>query len=1094
MTIVCNECWKGWTDLLPKPKPNGSGSNTGEELGSFERATSRFKRRRREFGAIMSVLQQHYPQLYQGYENIRMADDEVTRLVDTVCDGASGEEFFDRQRLLQRGLTKGVKELGWVLAPPSPLMKERVEVPPLTPDTVKYWGNYESLLALLLDDTDFSETEEDLRQRLMAGQLVLSLVAHNFLLSTYWIAGIGPAIRRGVSYFEHLAWIDLRACDIDKSPRSPQKSEMPSETRRLFLAPPTQLLLYRFCRNFGGVWPDRHPSSLLEDYTNYAASDWPTEFRSFQGVLRSARTGACSRLPGFLRHYAESRSVAPSCSEHIWHRLVTNRIQQSTANFEPEEQIAPLDSLPEKLVKPPKLRDQISLYKQLLSALRSEDGTVLFSKTRAVERLNPFLQRSDMAPILRLLTEWCIWILENGSRWGNELKVSSVITYLSLIGPHLVSRSGDAEDPDAMEQEDWEEFYETCQVSASGRSDFGARLKDFHIFLMQSRGYPPATILDEGGETNVDVNFLSPIEFKRALALVDQTGDSQDWKDLRKVALILGYRLGLRRQEVLGRLVSDFRLINGQLVEVVVANNRIFRGKSNSATRKLPAELLLLGLECRLIERVLERWRLLNPGKTNRPLVSLTGISYWPALQKKIFDPITACLREVTGERGFRFHHLRHSFASLVAVRLTEMLPDSQLPSGWLKTEEGERLTPGESVYFWEEAGLVDPAQGIFLCAQWLGHASPQQTLTTYCHLMDWMLGDRLAWLWRVKGLGPSQQSQLTGKTPGAVERLRTRSGEQRAYSFYDGSQNLLRQFSTVNPKEAPEGEWLPRERLLKQKVNVDPSTTPWSYLLPYRLQLLAEQIKIRDSVGHAEAIQKAAALLDLPRSEAERWDYNAQFFMGLKGKDETRTDRQRRRLLSIDNELVRRKLDEKMLEKRSPELPFFISPPNTPVTRQAGAVWFEALIKWLDQEPVTALETIKMLLEAVRRNEGEIRVKGEMANVRFVECLKALGLKSTIDVKLRQVPESRKIECMRTWVRNLGIRKWQVKVVSEVSEAANSSGINLSVSVRPPRELNREQNLFWPTFRFALLSVAVIHFNGPWDVPEGLEWEGPVS
>lgn len=1094
MTIVSNECWEGWTDLLPKPKRNGSGSNTGEELGSFERATSRLKRRRREFGAIMSVLQLHYPQLYQGYENIRMADDEVTRLVDTVCDGASGEEFFDRQRLLQRGLTKGVKELGWDLAPPSPLMKERVEVPPLTPDTVKYWGNYERLLALLLDDTDFSETEDDLKQRLMAGQLVLSLVAHNFLLSTYWIAGIGPAIRRGVSYFEHLAWIDLRACDIDKPPRSPQKSEIPSETRRLFLAPPTLLLLYRYYRNFSEAWPDRGSSALLEEYTNVAASDWPADLRSFQGVLRSARTGACSLLPGFLRHYAESRSVAPSCPEHIWHRLVTNKIRRPTGDFEPEEQTSSLDTLPGEFVKPRKLNDQIGLYKKMRKALLTEKGAVLLSKKKAVERLNAFLQRSDVAPILRLLTEWSIWLLTKGSRYKKNVKISSVRTYLSAIGPHLVSRSGDAEDPDAMEQDAWEELYETCQVSASGRSDFGARLKDFHVFLMQSRGYPPVTILDEGGDTQVDVNFLSPIEFRRALELVDQTGDSQDWRDLRKVALILGYRLGLRRQEVLGRLVSDFRLINGELVEVVVANNRIFRGKSSSATRKLPADLLLLCRERLLIERVLERWRLLNPGKTNRPLASLTGISYWPALQKKIFDPITACLREVTGERGFRFHHLRHSFASLIAVRLTEMNPEGQLPSCWVETEQGERLIPGHRDFFWKEAGLADPAQGIFLCAQWLGHASPQQTLSTYCHLMDWMLGDRLAFFGWAKRLRPHQQAQLSGKSAGAVERLRTRSGEQRAYSFFEASQNVITQFPLVNRKEAPEGEWRSRERLLKQKVNVDPPTPPWSYLLPYRLQLLAEQIKLRASIGHSEAIHKAAALLDLPRSEAERWDYNAQFFMGLKGKAETRTDRQRRRLLSIDNELVRRKLDAKMLEKRSPELPFFISPPNTPVTRQAGVLWFEALIKWLDQEPVTALETIKMLLEAVRRNEGEIRVKGEMANVRFVECLKALGLKSTIDVKLRQVPESRKTECMRTWVRNLGIRKWQVKVVSEVSEAAKSSGVDLSVSVRPPRELNREQNLFWPTFRFALLSVAVIHFNGPWDVPEGLEWEGPIS
>lgn len=45
--------------------------------------------------------------------------------------------------------------------------------------------------------------------------------------------------------------------------------------------------------------------------------------------------------------------------------------------------------------------------------------------------------------------------------------------------------------------------------------------------------------------------------------------------------------------------------------------------------------------------------------------------------QAQIFDPLTRLVNEVTGDGTFRFHHLRHSFVSLVFLRLIENWPGS---------------------------------------------------------------------------------------------------------------------------------------------------------------------------------------------------------------------------------------------------------------------------------------------------------------------------------------------------------------------------------------------------------------------------------
>jgi site-specific recombinase XerD len=107
---------------------------------------------------------------------------------------------------------------------------------------------------------------------------------------------------------------------------------------------------------------------------------------------------------------------------------------------------------------------------------------------------------------------------------------------------------------------------------------------------------------------------------------------------------------------------------------------------------------------------------------------------------KAIYSKIITSMRDSLGDQSLKIHHLRHSFATLLAAKL---LPHMQtFPSRlfarhpetleWLKDRESFR----RKLFLTDQMRGAD-LQGI---AHLLGHGSPGTSVEHYCHCFDWCL------------------------------------------------------------------------------------------------------------------------------------------------------------------------------------------------------------------------------------------------------------------------------------------------------------------------------------------------------------------
>jgi len=112
---------------------------------------------------------------------------------------------------------------------------------------------------------------------------------------------------------------------------------------------------------------------------------------------------------------------------------------------------------------------------------------------------------------------------------------------------------------------------------------------------------------------------------------------------------------------------------------------------------------------------------------------------------KVLFQPVQTALRTVSGDPSLRYHHLRHSFVTFTLLRLLERSPCELLPTAWLLDDHGDIALPNTTADISVLAGLAPQdrpsRKRLWQLALWAGHASPEETLSTYSHLLDWVLG-----------------------------------------------------------------------------------------------------------------------------------------------------------------------------------------------------------------------------------------------------------------------------------------------------------------------------------------------------------------
>ena len=375
------------------------------------------------------------------------------------------------------------------------------------------------------------------------------------------------------------------------------------------------------------------------------------------------------------------------------------------------------------------------------------------------------------AHLYRLLAEW----IDSELHGKAALSANSARYYFNTLSRNLfpaIQGQSLAE----LSALDFEELYQEAQfqLNSDGMQRKVAKmLMRFHRFLVSKYGLPDIDYREVLGTHDapvpVDADLIYFDEYQKILKGLESSGLEKIYPGLVKVArllVIVAFKCGLRRNEVLRARLADFQLY-GSEPELLVRAHPGRRLKTPNAQRRIPLHALLS--EDEIAE--LTAWyrkRLSDKGEVGRleqgeetdnsdwassrsskPLdgymFSIPEVNQHVVSQDLIMPYIHQVMRRVTGDESIRFHHFRHSFATWTLLRLLN-LDYSKAPLDKLFVQRRETQR-------WIERSQRDvlmllteqhTRKKLFLLARLLGHSYPTISLEHYVHCLDWISAQRV--------------------------------------------------------------------------------------------------------------------------------------------------------------------------------------------------------------------------------------------------------------------------------------------------------------------------------------------------------------
>ena len=263
---------------------------------------------------------------------------------------------------------------------------------------------------------------------------------------------------------------------------------------------------------------------------------------------------------------------------------------------------------------------------------------------------------------------------------------------------------------------------------------FSARLLDFFDWAGE-RGVsaPDWDELDLGGERrSVRPRLFSEDEYLQALQLLLRA-DADDVERGMQAAFIilLAFRFGLRAQEALGLLRSDWCESAG-LIWVLVQSNGIRSLKSTAHSRRaVPLMFELTDTEQSLVDTLVTRYTTRFGNDGNKPLLSGKD-GYLTPFAASIPSDIARALKVVTGNTRMSLHQARHGFCNVISCALFE-----------IETPLSRKLTESVDKASLRRILLGQHAQpsrrSAMAIARALGHQSPRTQLRSYSRMVtEW--------------------------------------------------------------------------------------------------------------------------------------------------------------------------------------------------------------------------------------------------------------------------------------------------------------------------------------------------------------------
>jgi integrase len=337
------------------------------------------------------------------------------------------------------------------------------------------------------------------------------------------------------------------------------------------------------------------------------------------------------------------------------------------------------------------------------------------------------------------------------------LAIKTAKRYSLLVAKRIGCRLADV-DPVALDiselestfrealEDDWDvDLGDGEEAPTSYQPATTTALRKFHAFLRRS---DPSVqdfselgpILRRRGLLAVDANFITVDEYERIIRFISNAHRIKSSYRRRFLSLIvtLAFRCGLRRAELFYLRPTDL----GADDSIYVRGHKLRKLKTSNANRAIPAWLLLTPEEMgELKEFIHERLRAPRTGDSTF-IFSRIDDSSIPLYEESVFGEIHGYMRSVLGDDSLRVHHLRHSFATLLAARLLPGLNEFaralfQQHPRTMHLLRGDGDDPDgfrRKLFLSSQISRID----LQAVSHLLGHGGPAVSVEHYVHCLDW--------------------------------------------------------------------------------------------------------------------------------------------------------------------------------------------------------------------------------------------------------------------------------------------------------------------------------------------------------------------
>jgi len=624
----------------------------------------------------------------------------------------------------------------------------------------------------------FSETLKEnpnLLKKHLTASCLLSAMVWGGLIEEAALTALYNVLHMPITIGPGGIWIDIHI-----HPDKPMQSRI----RRFFLDPiTTSFWLTLPSTNIQTDSVENLINSLLDDLLN-------NEVISLKHLLEGLAQEVSNEIPEVLVHIATGQTQTHPIKENRWHNIQnilipTTKISKSDETSTKHVIITDddINNLELKEFENDPLLELILPQGMagLRSAIRCKNKKLMRCKLREL-----LINESSHPPIINNLARWLI------NPPGHN-RISTIRWMFGLIGSRLASLFGN-QDPESCNLQELEEVYSAVLddgKSASHRSGMRYSLLNFSSYLAGNEERKKISILRVQERIDVSSRIITQEEYIESLEQLSRpvpSNDNPEWITACQIILILLFRLGLRKQELLYLPLHDIH--GNEFIEILIRPHAERNIKTANALRKLQLSGFLSNKEITIINKWLHKRRtqqINEPGSDYLFALPENDISLISA--DAIVNRIVEVIRDVTQDANFHIHHLRHSFATWAAMSIVGNIVEDDFTS-WDHLPSTKSWLVRFPDFFDKLYTRESPQHNrIYLLSTLLGHSSPAISMEHYIHGLDQILGNAI---WRFFSVEPKEihpqcfyttsrtyQRWATGGWPLIIERLSKNNPER---------------------------------------------------------------------------------------------------------------------------------------------------------------------------------------------------------------------------------------------------------------------------------------------------------------------------